>query len=87
MRHEFKTKNVCSTKIAFDLEGDTVKNISFTGGCNGNLKAISILAEGMKADELIKKLSGNTCGYKNTSCTDQLAQAVKAAREIEKSKK
>lgn len=80
MKHEFKTKGTCSTKITFDLNGDTVNNVVFTGGCNGNLKAISKLVEGMKADDVIEKLKGNTCGFKSTSCADQLAQAVAEAQ-------
>lgn len=80
MRHEFKTKGTCSTKITFDLDGDTVRNVSFTGGCNGNLKAISKLVEGMKADDIVEKLKGNTCGFKATSCADQLALAVAEAK-------
>ncbi len=65
--------------IDFDLEGDSVKNIEFTGGCNGNLKAISKLVDGMSVDYIESKLAGNTCGYKNTSCADQLAKAVRTA--------
>lgn len=87
MKHEFKTKDVCSKKITFELDGDAVKNIVFTGGCEGNLKAVSILAEGMTAEAITAALSGNTCGKKSTSCADQLAKAVKAAYEAEKNKK
>jgi uncharacterized protein (TIGR03905 family) len=78
MRHiTYKTKGTCSSKINFDLdEQNCVHNVSFTGGCNGNLKAIGILTEGMSADELISKLRGNTCGFRSTSCADQLAKAV-----------
>ncbi len=76
---EFKTKGVCSSKINFDLDGDIVKNVSFTGGCNGNLKGIGSLVEGMKAEDVIAKLEGTKCGFKATSCPDQLAQALKAA--------
>ena len=81
MKHEFKTKGTCSTKITFELNGDTVNNVIFTGGCNGNLKAISKLVEGMKADEVVEKLKGNTCGFKSTSCADQLAQAIVEAQK------
>lgn len=84
MRYEFKTSNVCSTKISFELDGHKIRNIRFTGGCSGNLKAISILAEGMTAEDIIAKLSGNACGNKKTSCADQLASAVKQALESEK---
>lgn len=67
-------------KLEFELDGDTVKNIEFTGGCNGNLKAIAMLVDGWKADDIIDKLEGNTCGFKQTSCADQLAQALKKAK-------
>ncbi|MBR2986816.1 MAG: TIGR03905 family TSCPD domain-containing protein [Clostridia bacterium] len=65
--------------MTIELEGDTVQSVSFLGGCNGNLKGISALAKGQKAQDLIDTLSGLTCGFKNTSCPDQLAQALKAA--------
>ncbi len=79
MDYTYKTKNVCSTQINFRLEGDRVHDVRFTGGCNGNLKAIGILVEGMTVDEIESKLRGNSCGGRPTSCADQLAQAVRAA--------
>ena len=79
MKYTFKPKGVCSFSLEFDLEGDIVRNIEFQGGCNGNLKAISSLVDGMKVDELEKKLRGITCGFKKTSCSDQLAFAVRSA--------
>lgn len=79
MTYEYKTKGTCSSRITFDLDGDTIKNVKFFGGCNGNLKGISAIVEGMKADEVAKRLSGITCGYKNTSCPDQLAKAIAEA--------
>lgn len=79
MTYEYKTKGTCSSRITFDLDGDTIKNVKFIGGCNGNLKGISAIVEGMKADEVAKRLSGITCGYKNTSCPDQLAKAIAEA--------
>ena len=79
MRYTYRTSNVCSRSISFDLDNDIVSNISFEGGCNGNLKAISKLLEGAKVDYIEAKLLGNTCGYKDTSCADQLAKAVRAA--------
>ena len=79
MEYTYKTKNVCSTQINFRLEGDRVHDVRFTGGCNGNLKAIGILVEGMTVDEIESKLRGNSCGGRPTSCADQLAQAVRAA--------
>lgn len=73
----YKTKGTCSRSITFTKNDDgTITDISFEGGCNGNLKAISKLCDGMTADEIVTKLKGNTCGLKNTSCADQLAIAV-----------
>jgi len=74
--HEYKTSGTCSTKIRFDLSGDRIHSVSFEDGCDGNLKALGILAEGMDAKELVKKLKGLKCGRRKTSCADQLAQAV-----------
>ncbi|MBQ9797958.1 MAG: TIGR03905 family TSCPD domain-containing protein [Clostridia bacterium] len=81
MRYEYKTENTCAQIIAFDIEGNVVKNIEFSGGCNGNLKAISKLLQGATVEEIESKLLGNTCGRRPTSCTDQLARAVRAAYE------
>ena len=66
--------------ICFDLEDGKVKNVQFLGGCNGNLKGIGQLVEGMNVDDVIARLEGTTCGMKKTSCPDQLAQALKAAK-------
>ncbi len=79
MRYEYKTKGTCSQLIRFDIDGDVISNISFVGGCNGNLKAISKLCDGMTVDYIEGKLLGNTCGPRNTSCADQFAKAVRAA--------
>ena len=76
MEETFKTKGVCATTIQFTRDGDKIRNIRFTGGCNGNLKAIAKLCEGMTAEDIAAKLLGNTCGGKPTSCADQLAKAV-----------
>ena len=84
MRFEYKTKGVCASVIKFDLEGDVVSNVSFMGGCNGNLKAVSKLVEGMTVEQIEGYLKGNTCGMRNTSCADQLAQAVRTAYEENK---
>ena len=85
MEHfEHKNKGTCSVSVSFDLDGDKVRNIKFRGGCDGNLKAISILAEGMSFDDIEAKLKGNTCGFKRTSCADQLAQAVREAYDSKK---
>ena len=76
MTHIYKTRMTCSRKITFDLDGDVVSNIVFTGGCNGNLKAIAKLVDGWTVDQIVDKLKGNTCGLRPTSCADQLAIAV-----------
>ena len=76
MNYTFKTRGVCASTISFDLTDGIVSNVSFVGGCNGNLKAISRLVEGMNAKKLIEILKGNKCGFKGTSCADQLAIAI-----------
>ena len=73
---EDRPKGVCSQKITFDIEDGKVKNVKFLGGCNGNLQGIASLVEGMPVEEVIKKLEGIKCGYKDTSCPDQLAKAL-----------
>lgn len=77
MDYTFKTKGVCAGKIDFTVENDTVKNVHFTGGCNGNLKAVAALVEGMPVDDIIDRVEGIKCGFKQTSCCDQFAQALK----------
>jgi len=72
----YKTKGTCSTEINFELRDGKVHSVSFENGCDGNLKALGILTEGMDANELVKKLKGLHCGRKKTSCGDQLATAV-----------
>ncbi len=79
MHYDYKTKNTCSQVISFDINGNIITNISFIGGCNGNLKAIAKLVDGWTVDEIESKLSGNTCGMRPTSCADQLAKAVREA--------
>lgn len=79
MHYTYKTKKTCSSRIAFDLQGDVVRNIRFTDGCNGNLQAISRLLEGMTVDYIEEKCAGVLCGRKKTSCADQLAHAVREA--------
>ena len=74
--YEYKTTGTCSSKIHFDIKDGKVCSISFEKGCNGNLKALSILAEGMETCEVVKKLKGLQCGKRKTSCGDQLARAV-----------
>jgi uncharacterized protein (TIGR03905 family) len=74
--YDYTPHGICATKIQFEITNGKIHNIAFEDGCNGNLKALSILAEGMDAKELVKKLKGNRCDDKPTSCADQLAQAV-----------
>ena len=81
MQFEYKTKGTCSQHILFEIEDNKLKNVQFIGGCNGNLKGISSLVEGMDVDLIIARLEGTTCGMKATSCPDQLAQALKQAKE------
>ena len=80
MQYSYKTKGTCSREILFEIEEGKVKNVQFIGGCNGNLKGIGALVEGMAADEIIARVEGIQCGMKSTSCPDQLAQALKAAK-------
>lgn len=77
MTYTYMTKGVCSRSIDIEVEDGIIKNVEFTGGCNGNLKGISVLVKGMRIEEAIKKLEGIRCGFKNTSCPDQLATALK----------
>ena len=77
MQYEYKTKGTCSQRILFEVEEGIVKNVQFIGGCNGNLKGIAALTEGMKVEDVITRLEGIHCGFKNTSCPDQFAQALK----------
>ena len=79
MDYSYRTRGVCSMQINFRLDGDVVRDVVFIGGCNGNLKAISKLVDGMTVDQIEGYLKGNTCGYKPTSCADQLAIAVRQA--------
>lgn len=81
MRYTYKTQGVCSVEISFDIEGNVITNIEFVGGCNGNLKAISKLLEGSTVEFIEEKLSNNKCGWRNTSCADQLSKAVRKAYE------
>jgi len=74
--YEYKTSGTCSTMIHFDLKDGKVRSLSFDGGCNGNLKALGILVEGMDTGEAVKKLKGITCDDRKTSCADQLARAI-----------
>ena len=77
--YNYKTKDTCSQVISFDIDGNVISNVSFMGGCNGNLKAISKLVNGWTVEKIEEYLKGNTCGRRNTSCADQLALAVRKA--------
>jgi len=79
MRYSYKTQGTCAVQINFDIEGNVVSNVEFIGGCNGNLKAISKLVDGYTVEQIEEKLLGNTCGFKPTSCADQLAKGVRQA--------
>ena len=80
MDFTYKTKGTCSREITFSVEDGKVKNVQFFGGCNGNLKGIAALVEGCNIDDVITRVEGIHCGMKSTSCPDQLAQALKAAK-------
>lgn len=81
MSYKYKTKGTCSTMIEVELNGNIVKNVVFTGGCDGNLQAIPRLVEGLTVDEVEQKIGGISCGGRPTSCGDQLAKACRAAYE------
>lgn len=79
-KHEYKTNGTCSRKITFELDDENkVHNVVFEGGCHGNLQGIGKLVEGMDAEDLVKRVSGIKCGFKQTSCPDQLSKAVAEA--------
>ncbi len=77
----YKTQGTCSTLIEVEVENDVVKEVRYTGGCNGNLKGISALVKGMKVEEVIARLEGIQCGNKATSCPDQLCKALRSLKE------
>lgn len=79
MRYKYHTKNTCAMEINFNIDGDVITDIQFVGGCNGNLKAIAKLVDGMTVEQIESKLRFNTCGRRPTSCADQLAIAVREA--------
>lgn len=81
MKYTYKPSMVCAQQINFEIDGNVITNVSFVGGCNGNLKAVSKLIDGMTVEEIENKLKGNLCGRKPTSCADQLAIAVRKAYE------
>ena len=77
----YQPKGVCSSAIDIDVQGDVIQSVTFTGGCNGNLQGISRLVTGMTVDDAISRLKGIKCGFKSTSCPDQLAQALESLKE------
>lgn len=81
MKFTYRPKGVCSQMMELDLEDGRIKSLEVMGGCSGNLQGISRLVEGMEIDEAIRRLEGIRCGFKSTSCPDQLAQALKKCRE------
>ena len=81
MKYTFTPKGVCSQKIEIEIENGVIEDVVYTGGCNGNLKGIRALTKGMKVDDVIEKLQGIECGFKGTSCPDQLSRALKAIRD------
>lgn len=83
MNVHYQTRGTCARQITFDLTDGIVRDVRFDGGCNGNSKGVSALVEGMTAEEAIRRLEGIRCGFKSTSCPDQLAQALKQALEAE----
>lgn len=83
MKHSYKPKGVCPKKIEFELDGNVVHHIAFTGGCNGNLKALGKILDGSTVEEISHILAGNTCGRKSTSCADQLTRALCTALKEE----
>lgn len=87
MHYIHKNSGTCSTQVEFDLEDGIIHNVIYMGGCNGNLKALGALVEGMTADEAIKRMRGIKCGMKQTSCSDQLARALEEALNDKQSKK
>ena len=83
MHYSYRTSGVCASKIDFEINDGVISDVVFTNGCNGNLKATGKLVDGWTADDIAGKLLGNTCGFKTTSCADQLAKAVLEAKEKE----
>ena len=81
MNYSYIPRGVCSRKIDFEIENNIIKDCRFMGGCNGNLQGISKLVQGMNVDEAIAKLEGINCSGRGTSCPDQLAKALKAAKD------
>ena len=83
MQYEYKTKGTCSQRILFEIVDGKVYNVTYLGGCHGNLQGISKLVDGMDVDEVIEKIEGIHCGFKPTSCPDQLAKALKETKNAQ----
>ena len=83
MTYSYAPQGVCSSRIDLELEGDVIKSVALTGGCNGNLQGIASLVRGMTVEEAVSRLQGIRCGWKPTSCPDQLSKALLAAAERE----
>lgn len=82
MTHRYQMRGVCAREVTFEIDAEgKVRNVQFVGGCNGNTQGVAALVEGMDADEAIRRMSGITCGFKSTSCPDQLAQALQQANQ------
>ncbi len=81
MQFSYKTNGVCSRKIHIDVEDGIVKDVKFEGGCSGNTQGVATLVKGMKVEDVIEKLQDIKCGFKNTSCPAQLAEALKTVGE------
>ena len=86
MTYEYNPRGVCSRKMIFNIEDGVIKSLEVVGGCNGNLAGISSIVEGMDAEEVIDRFDGIRCGFKQTSCPDQFAEALREALEKKNSK-
>ncbi len=83
MHYTYKTKGTCSRQIDITLDGDVITEVTYHGGCNGNLKGIAALVKGMTVDQVLERFDGIRCGMRNTSCPDQLAQALKEIKALD----
>lgn len=86
MTYQYKTRGTCSRAITVELDGDVIKHVEFYGGCDGNTAGIAKIVEGMKVDDVVERFEGIRCGFKPTSCPDQLAIALKQALKAEQEK-
>lgn len=85
MEYTYQPQGTCSREIAFELDGDIVRNVHFVGGCSGNLQAIAKLVDGQSIEQIKERCAGIRCGVKSTSCADQLVKALELAQERQKS--